>query len=74
MPSLKGMMRAKQAKITHWTAKDIEAEADNIGLTGSPTQVVKIFTPIPRAGGQMLQGEPSEIAEKLISLIKDELH
>jgi len=74
LPSLKGMMRAKQAKITQWTAKDIEAEPNHIGLAGSPTQVVKIFTPPARSGGQMLQGEPAEIAEKLVSLIKDALH
>ncbi len=74
LASLKGMMRAKQAKITHWTAKDIEADPQYLGLNGSPTQVVKIFTPPPRSGGQMLQGEVPEIAEKLVELIKDELH
>ncbi len=73
MPSLKAMMRAKQIKISHWTASDIEASPENIGLTGSPTQVVKIFTPAPREGGQMLQGEPQEIAQKLTELLKGEL-
>jgi electron transfer flavoprotein beta subunit len=73
IPSLKGMMRAKSAKIMHWTAKDIEAEAENIGLSGSPTNVVKIFTPPPRKGGQMLTGETAEIVEKLIGLIKGEI-
>ena len=71
--SLKGMMRAKQAQIIHWSAKDLGLEPDKIGLTGSPTQVVKIFTPPPRAGGQMLQGEPSELAEKLSELLKGEI-
>ena len=73
LPSLKGMMRAKQAKITHWTAADIDAKASFIGLTGSPTQVVKIFTPLPRTGGQMLSGEPSEIAQKIVELLKGEI-
>ncbi|MDD4894116.1 MAG: electron transfer flavoprotein subunit beta/FixA family protein [Candidatus Omnitrophica bacterium] len=74
LPSLKGMMRAKQAKITHWKAQDIEAQAENLGLTGSPTQVVKIFTPAPRAGGQVLKGETHEIAEKLAEILKPELN
>ncbi len=73
LPSLKGMMRAKQAKIIHWTAKDIEAEPDRIGLTGSPTQVVKIFTPPPRVGGQILRGETQEIVEKLVEVLKSEI-
>ncbi|MDD5730374.1 MAG: electron transfer flavoprotein subunit beta/FixA family protein [Candidatus Omnitrophica bacterium] len=73
IPSLKGMMKAKQAKISHWTSKDIAGEAKFLGLTGSPTQVVKIFTPVPRTGGQMLGGEPAEIVEKLVELVKNEV-
>ena len=74
LPSLKGMMRAKQAKIIHWKASDIEAESNSVGLAGSPTQVVKIFTPPPRPGGQILKGETSEIVEKLVELLKNEIH
>ncbi|MFH1269889.1 MAG: electron transfer flavoprotein subunit beta/FixA family protein [Candidatus Omnitrophota bacterium] len=73
LPSLKGMMRAKQAKITCWKAQDIDAEADSVGLPGSPTQVVKIFTPAPRVGGQMLKGETPEIVEKLVEVLKEGL-
>jgi electron transfer flavoprotein beta subunit len=73
IPSLKGMMRAKSAKIAHWTAKDIDAEAQNLGLSGSPTNVVKIFTPAARSGGQMLGGEVPEIVDKLVGLIKGEV-
>ena len=74
LPSLKGMMRAKSAKITVWTQKDLNLDPQNIGLCGSPTQVVKIFTPPQRIGGQIIAGEIPEIAEKLVSLIKDEIH
>ncbi|MFH0935266.1 MAG: electron transfer flavoprotein subunit beta/FixA family protein [Candidatus Omnitrophota bacterium] len=74
LPSLKGMMRAKSAKITLWTQKELNLDPQAIGLCGSPTQVVKIFTPPQRAGGQMLTGETNEIAEKLVGLIKDEIN
>jgi len=74
IPSLKGMMRAKSAKITTWGQKELELDPQNIGLCGSPTQVVKIFTPPQRTGGQMLTGEPAEVAEQLVGLIKDEVH
>jgi len=73
IPSLRGMMRAKQAKIITWTQKELNLDSRKIGLSGSPTQVVKIFTPSPRVGGQMLQGEPEEISDKLAGLLKNEI-
>jgi len=74
LPSLRGMMRAKQAKITVLTQKELNLDSQSIGLCGSPTQVVKIFTPPQRTGGQILTGETAEIASKLVELIKDEIH
>jgi electron transfer flavoprotein beta subunit len=71
MPSLKGMMKAKKAEIKTLKAADIKADSKNLGLDGSPTQVVKIFTPPPKSGGEKLAGEPAEIIDKLISKIKE---
>lgn len=74
IPSLKGMMRAKSAKITVWGQKDLNLDPQQIGLCGSPTQVVKIFTPPHRTGGQILKGEVLEIASQLVDLLKSEVH
>lgn len=71
LASLKGKMNAKKAEITKWNAKDIDAEPAKLGLDGSPTKVVKIFTPAPRQGGQMLTGEPGEVVHKLVESLKD---
>jgi len=71
LPSLKGKMRAKKAEIPVWTAADLKCEDGNIGLDGSPTRVVKVFTPPPREGGRVLSGEPDEIAKELSGLLKD---
>jgi electron transfer flavoprotein beta subunit len=71
LPSLKGKMKAKKAEIPVWTAEDLACEDDKIGLDGSPTRVVKVFTPPARKGGQILDGEPDEIAKKLTALLKD---
>jgi electron transfer flavoprotein beta subunit len=73
LPSLKGMMKAKSAKITLWTQKELDLDSQSIGLCGSPTQVVKIFTPPQRKGGQILQGEIPDIANKLVELLKNEI-
>jgi electron transfer flavoprotein beta subunit len=71
LPSLKGMMKAKGAKIVKWTAEDIGCDSKNIGLEGSPTRVVKIFTPPPRKGGQMLTGDTAEVTAKVAELLRD---
>ena len=71
IPSLKGMMKAKSAKILKWTADDIKADPKSLGLEGSPTRVVKIFTPPARKGGEMLSGDISDISKNLVELLKD---
>lgn len=70
-PSLRGKMNAKKAQIPVWTADDIEAPAEKLGLQGSPTQVVKVFSPPHREGGERWEGEPAELAEKLAGLLKE---
>jgi electron transfer flavoprotein beta subunit len=65
LPSLRGSMKAKTAKIPVWTAADIGAEADKAGIPGSPTRVVKIFFPKRGHKSEMLQGTVEEQVEKL---------
>ncbi len=71
LPSLKGKMRAKKTEIKIWSAKDINTDEDKIGLKGSATQVIKIFSPPHRKGGQILQGDTKEIAEKLAGILRE---
>ncbi|MDO8602360.1 MAG: electron transfer flavoprotein subunit beta/FixA family protein [Candidatus Omnitrophota bacterium] len=73
LPSLKGKMRAKKIEIKKLEAKDLDADPDLLGLKGSPTKVVKIFTPSPRKGGQILEGEAKDVSAKLVELLKTEL-
>ena len=73
LASLKGMLRAKQAKIAAWTQKELQLDNQKIGLCGSPTQVIKIFTPPPRQGGQIFKGETKDIAHKLVELLRNEI-
>jgi electron transfer flavoprotein beta subunit len=69
--SLRGKMNAKKAVVPVWTAADIEAHQSRVGLEGSPTQVVEVFSPPPRPGGRKIDGEPSEIATALIKELKE---
>lgn len=73
MPSLRGKMRAKKQAIPVWTHKDLVVRKEELGLDGSPTQVVKIFTPPAREKGKMFAGEPNEVVDQLIPELKKHL-
>jgi len=70
-PTLKGKIAARKAEIVRWTAQDIHADESSIGLDGSPTRVVRIFTPPVRTKGQILVGEPEAAALELVEKLKD---
>jgi electron transfer flavoprotein beta subunit len=69
--SLIGIRKASQADIPVMGPDDLGCEEGQIGLAGSPTEVVKIFTPEPRKGGQVLEGEPEDTCVLLIEKIMD---
>lgn len=70
LPSLRGLMASKKAVITQLNCEKINAESKSCGLSGSPTQVMKIFTPPPRPGGQKLEGSIEQVAEQLVQKLK----
>jgi electron transfer flavoprotein beta subunit len=70
LPSLKGKMRAKKAEIRKLAAADLGLPPAQLGLEGSPTRVVCIFAPPPRAGGEVFQGEAEETAGKLVAVLE----
>ncbi|EMT39176.1 Electron transfer flavoprotein, beta subunit [Thermoanaerobacter thermohydrosulfuricus WC1] len=55
LPTLRGKLRAKKMGIPVWDTQKIGAEEQKIGLKGSPTRVVKIFTPkVTREGEKII--------------------
>ncbi len=72
LPSLKGKMKAKKTAVTVWTNDDLDTDPECLGLTGSPTQVSKIFSPPKRGGGEMIDGENAqEKAETVVAKLKE---
>jgi electron transfer flavoprotein beta subunit len=72
VPSLKGKLAAKKAVITKWDASAINAEKAKICLSGSPTIVLKSFTPPPRTGGERVAGATApEKAKNLVARLKE---
>ena len=68
LPSLKDKIRARKAQIRVWTAEDLAeiCERSRFGLEGSPTRVIKVETPPEPTGGEVLRGDPKELAKKLV--------
>ncbi len=64
--SFPNMLKAAQAEIELWDKTSIEADETQIGLKGSPTTVSKIFTPPPRTGGKIRQGNAAQLAKELV--------
>lgn len=71
--SLKGKMKAKKAVIQQLSAADIGADPQCIGLAGSPTQVVRVFSPEPRGDRKIFSGSVDEQVEQLVACLKAHL-
>lgn len=66
-PSVKRSIQASRALIKTLSAKDINANEEKIGLNGSCTQVMQIFTPKVTATSEMLSGkDEAEMCDQLI--------
>jgi len=71
VPSLRGKIKAKSAEIPVWDAARLEADEDEVGLSGSYTQVVKIFTPKIKHEIKMIEGSTGEQVEQLYKELKE---
>jgi electron transfer flavoprotein beta subunit len=71
LPSLKGKLKARGAQLRTWTSADLGLDKAVTGLAGSPTQVVRIFTPPARSKGEMLEGDPETVAEGLLTRLRE---
>lgn len=68
--SLKGKMKAKKARCTVLSAADIEADAGSIGLAGSPTQVVRVFSPEVRSDRTIFTGSVQKQVAQLVDRLR----
>jgi electron transfer flavoprotein beta subunit len=71
LPSLRGIMKSKSAKIPVWSAADMALDPSMVGLNGSYTKVVKIFTPHREKKAQMIVGEADAQVSCLIGKLKE---
>jgi electron transfer flavoprotein beta subunit len=63
--SFPNMLKAAGAEIEVWDKTSVDLDDSRIGLKGSPTTVGRIFTPPPRPGGRVRQGDPRRLVKEL---------
>ena len=74
MPTIPGMLRGRAAEIPLFDAESLNADTSRCGLRGSPTQVVKTFTPPMRGQAEEICGTTAQKAEKLAQICKEVLY
>ena len=72
VPSFKAKLKAKKAAIPVWGLADLNLAASEVGLSGSFTQVVKVFPPPPRGKSEVWTGAPEERAARLWQRLKEQ--
>lgn len=70
--SLKGIMMAKKKPMEVKDAAAIGIDVGTVGSAAALTQVVKMDPPAERSAGRRLEGEPAQMVQELVKLLKDE--
>ncbi len=70
-PSFKRLLSLKEINPKILTNAELNLDEASVGLSGSPTQVVEVFEKTFVSRGEVLEGEPDELAEKLIQILKE---
>ncbi len=69
--SLLKVRKASKAEIPTWSAGDLGLDASKVGEAGSPTKLTGSSRPEARKGGEVIEGEPAEVVDKLVQKILD---
>ncbi|MCR1897686.1 electron transfer flavoprotein subunit beta [Irregularibacter muris] len=70
--TVSGILDAYAKEIVIWNHKDLELDSQDCGLSASPTQVFRSFTPPQKGKGEIFKGNISEIANKLVNKLSQE--
>ena len=71
LPSIKGVRKSLDAPFIVLNAKDAEADTERTGFAGSPTTVVRTFTPEGKTEAVEIPGATGEKAAFILSMIKE---
>lgn len=69
--SISGIFECYGKPIITMTAADLKVDLKELGLTGSPTKVVKSFTKGPKGVGEKIDMPPMEAAKHITAILKE---
>lgn len=70
--SFQDILEARRKELITMTADDLGVEENELGLKGSLTQVVRIFPPVEREAGRIVDGtNPPLAARQVVEFLKD---
>jgi len=72
IPTFISIADAFEKDIPTWSAQDLEVNIQQLGLEGSPTKVDRVWAPEHKPRGQIMDGNPAEVASKLVNLLKQD--
>ena len=70
VPSVFGALWATEKESTKYTANDLDVDENKIGLAGSPSYVPEVSNIETERKGEVISGDPTEIARQLIGKLK----
>ena len=73
IPTYAGLCDALDKGVSLMSAGELKLEPARLGLHGSPTAVVKVWTPQEESSGQVLEGPPQELAVRLADILLESL-
>ena len=71
MATIPGVRAGREADIRVYTAADLGADLSRCGLSGSPTQVVRTFTPQRDTAAVEITGSSAEKANRILEILRE---
>ncbi|KKM71305.1 hypothetical protein LCGC14_1431970 [marine sediment metagenome] len=75
LPTLRGKQRARKADVPRWTPADLDVRKEDLGLSGSPTRVVRIHKPTVARQCEKLIASDEEstaaAADRVVAFLKE---
>jgi len=72
VPPVFGALWATEKQTTQWTADDVQVDKEIIGSAGSPTYIPEVANIEVQRKGEVLKGDPAEIARQLVEKLRSD--
>ena len=71
LPSVAGIMEVAQKELKAYGLTDLGLSPEQVGLSGSPTQMAEFFESKQERRGEILRGEPEQVAKEALKRLRE---